>query len=320
MTVVAVTGAAGFVGRATCQALLDSGTGVRALVRKAQDGALVPSGATLVPSGDLAAAHDLQRALGGCDAVIHLAGRSSGTLDDLFAANSLTTERVCRAAAQGGVRRVVYVSSVKAVGERTFDRPMDENSSPTPTEPYGRSKLLGEETASRLGRELGLEVVIVRPPMVHGPGVGGNFSSLVTLSRLAARFPLPLGGIENRRSAIFVHNLADALGLLAHHPRVAGETLFVSDGAALSTPELMRTIGAALGIRVRLFAINPRTLLGIASLVRGRGQIDKLCASLEVNDRLLRRLTGWIPPYTFERAIALTVNAAAPLVSPDVRA
>lgn len=321
MALVAVTGAAGFIGRATCQALIDSGIDVRALVRSEPDKAILPAAVKLVVKGDLETADDLERSLSGSDAVIHLAARvptrgaqSAQADTSLFNANALATERVFRASARSGVKRFLYVSSVKAVGEQSFGGPLNENSPPHPTEPYGRSKLLGEETVKRLGAEMGIEVVVIRPPIVYGPGVGGHFSGLIKLARIASWIPLPLGGISNRRSVLFVHNLANALVMLSRHPAAAGETFFISDGGARSTPEMIRAIGSAIGAPSKLIAMSPSALMRLGSLAGAGAEIEKLCASLEVDDRRLRFQTGWVPPFSFEEAIAITVARSRPLV------
>lgn len=321
MALVAVTGAAGFIGRATCQALIDSGIDVRALVRSEPDKAILPPAVRIFVKGDLEAADDLERSLSGSDAVIHLAARvpdrgaqSAQADTTLFNANALATERLFRASARSGVRRFMYVSSVKAISEQSFGGPLNENSPPHPTEPYGRSKLLGEETVKRLGAEMGIEVVVIRPPVVYGPGVGGHFSGLIKLARIAHWIPLPLGGISNRRSVLFVHNLANALVMLSRHPAAAGETFFISDGRAQSTSELIRAIGIAAGAPSKLFPIGHTVLKNLGSLAGARAEIDKLCASLEVDDRRLRLQTGWVPPFSFEEAIAVTVARSRPLV------
>lgn len=337
MRCVAVTGAAGFVGRATCRMLLEWGAEVRALVRDASDAARLPLGVTVAPTGDLATATTLEAYLADCDTAIHLAARTtlprlggqralfsnsasklavdSGAIDG-FEVNPRMTEHVIRAAARAGVKRFVLVSSVKAVGERTFDSPMTPSSVPNPTESYGRSKLLSEEVARSLGSESGVEVIVVRPPMVYGPGAPGNFSALIALSRIAARIPLPFGGIGNRRSTLFVNNLAHALSVVACQPELTGETFYVSDGQPLSTPEIILCISSVMGRHARLFALAPATLLRFASLLGARAEVEKLCASLEVDDSAFRSLARWSPPYSFEQAIALTVNAGTELVSP----
>jgi nucleoside-diphosphate-sugar epimerase len=318
MTVVAVTGAAGFIGRATCQALINAGNDVRGLLRSDRARALLPAAVNIVVTGDLAHARDLERSVAACDAVIHLAARSSAesaqTAASIVAENSLVTERVIRAAAHGGAKRFLYVSSVKAVGEHNSAGAWSEETVPHPTEPYGQSKLAAEHTVQKLGPELGIEVVIIRPPMVYGRWVGGNFRQLCVLARISHWIPLPLAGIANRRSTLFVENLADALALLSNHPDASGETFFVSDGGPHSTPDIVRTIASALGRRAKLFSVSPQFLDVFAHLGGKGGEMKKLRASLEIDDTKLRRLTSWAPPYSFERAIALTVSAGGALV------
>ena len=319
---VAVTGASGFIGRATCRALVNEGARVLALVRtKPRRGAL-PSAAKLIVTGDLSDSDRLVAAFSGVESVIHLAARVPPTRRKAgdarsFEINSIITERIIRAAAQSAVRRVVYVSSVKAVGEETTGAPWTENTSPHPTDAYGQSKLLGEETVKRLGLETNLEVVVLRPPVVYGPGVGGHFPALMKLAKLSRWVPLPLGGIDNRRSLLFVHNLASALCLLSHHPGAAGRTFFIADGPPKSTPDIVRAMGFALGIRPRVYAVNQSHLESVARVVGLADEIRKMCASLEVDDSLLRSVTGWRPPFTFRDGISQTVARRFPLVSPN---
>jgi nucleoside-diphosphate-sugar epimerase len=273
-------------------------------------------------TGDLSNTDDLVAALSGVETVIHLAARVPSTRRKTtdapgFQINSVITERIFRAAAQSRVRRFVYVSSVKAVGEETTGVPWTENTPPHPTDAYGESKLLGEETVKRLGSETRLEVVVIRPPYVYGPGVRGHFPALVRLAKLSRWIPIPLGGIDNRRSVLFVHNLSSALSLLSHHAGASGRTFFIADGAPKSTPDIVRAVGIALGIKPRLYAVKPSYLESVGRVVGLGNEIRKVCASLEVDDTLLRSVTGWRPPFTFEDGISQTVARRFPLVSPN---
>lgn len=324
---VAVTGASGFIGRATCKALVASGNEVRALVRNDLRETILPPVVETVITGDLATADHLERALANTDVVIHLAARVPNRAGlrghaqaGFFDANVLATERVLRAAAGSGVKRFLYVSSVKAVAEQSSSSPLNEATPPDPTEPYGRSKLAGEETAKALGAALGIEVVVIRPPLVYGPGAAGHFWALIKLARLAHWVPLPLGGISNRRSFLFVDNLASALVLLSGHPASAGETFFIADGPAVSTSDLIRAIGVALGVRVKLFPIDSSMFKSLASLAGVGAEIEKLYASLEVDDARLRHKTGWVAPFSFEEAMAITVGRPLALVHQEAPA
>jgi nucleoside-diphosphate-sugar epimerase len=293
---------------------------VRALVRNESARAVLPDTVALAITDDLAQSEGIERALSGADAVIHLAARvpaeGTETEDTIFLhTNAFITERVVRAAARAGVRRFIYVSSAKAVGERSGVDSWNEDTKPQPSEAYGRSKLIGEKLARTLGAELEMEVVIVRPPMVFGPGVGGNFRQLIALARIGHWIPLPLAGISNRRSTLFVHNLADALVLLSHHPAAAGQTFFISDGTARSTPDIVRAMGAARGANARLFRVSQSALIAMARFARLGSRMEKLCASLEVDDARLRRITGWAPPFSFDEAIRLAVVPGTSLVT-----
>lgn len=322
MTLVAVTGAAGFIGKATTRALLNAGHEVRALVRDEPERGVFPPACKVVALGDLRSTNHLEAALSGAAAVIHLAARvpptpragSAATEASSIDENVRTTERVFRAAARAAVGRFVYVSSVKAVGEVSGNAVWTETTPPRPTHAYGVSKLLSEQIVTRLAAETATEAVIIRPPVVYGPGVRGHFSALLQLARIACWIPLPLGGISNRRSTLFVHSFANALVLLAHHPAAANKIFFISDGVARSTPEIIRVMGSAIGTRPKLFAVSPALVSGLGRLVGASGAIDKVFGSLEVDDSSLRTLLGWHPPFSFEEAIAHTAGRRLPLV------
>ena len=319
---VAVTGASGFIGRATCSALLREGVRVHALVRKKPRRGVVPSAANLIVTGDLSNTDHLLTALSGVETVIHLAARVPSTRpktsdERSFQINSVITERIFRAAAQSGVRRFVYVSSVKAVGEETTGIPLTENTPPHPGDAYGESKLVGEDTVKRLGSETNVQVVVIRPPVVYGLGVGGHFPALLKLAKISRWMPLPLGGINNRRSLLFVHNLASALSLISHHAGASGRTFFIADGPPKSTADIVRAMGRALGFRPRLYAVKQSYLESVGRVVGLANEVRKVGASLEVDDSLLRSLTGWRPPFTFQEGIAQTVARRFPLVSPN---
>ena len=326
MAVVAVTGASGFIGMATCRALLRAGFEVRALVRRLPQAGVFPTAAKVIETGDLSTSDGLEAAVQGADTVIHLAarvpagrGRVAPADANAFDVNVAASERLFRASARSGVRRFVYVSSVKAVGEKRTDTPWTENTPPQPTEPYGKSKLQAEEILRRVRTEGRTELVVVRPPVVYGPGVGGHFAALMKLAEFARFVPLPLAGLNNRRSTLFVHNLANALALLARHPAAADKTFFVSDGKAHSTAEIVKTMGMAMGAAPRLYAVSEARLKSVGRMLGIAAEIEKVSASLEVDDSLLRRTTGWNPPFTFEEAIAHTVGRHFPLVSPNTR-
>ena len=290
-----VTGASGFVGRALCERLAEEGAFVRAVVRRDVD---VPANERIVID-NIDERTDWTRALDSIDTVFHLgavAHITSPTPEhyaQMHRTNALGTAALANAAS-GHVERFVYVSSVKVGGESSGERPLRESDPPAPSDPYGRSKWEGE----RAVRAASARFSIVRPPLVYGPGVRANFLSLMRI--VDRRLPLPFGSVDNRRSLVYVRNLADALVAVAAIP---GETFYVSDGEDLSTPELIRRLAFALGIKPRLFRM-PRAFL--RALDRIVPSLDKLTGNLQVDTRKLRAF--WTPPFTVEQGLAETAR------------
>lgn len=296
---ILVTGANGFVGAALCRRLQADGRSVRAAVRS--QGVSVGSAAECVATGELSAAQDWRSALAGCDAVVHLAARvhvmndtAGDPLAEFRRVNVEGTLNLARQAASAGVRRFVYVSSVKVNGEATQPgHPFTEQQDPAPQDPYGISKHEAEVRLQALARETGLQVVVVRPPLVYGKGVRANFRALARA--VQAGVPLPLARVDNRRSLVGLANLVDFLVVCLDHPAAAGETFLVSDGDDLSTPELVRRMAAALGRRAWLLPVPPSLLVGAAALV-GKGEVARrLCESLQVDIRKAGAVLGWTP-------------------------
>ena len=279
---IAVTGANGFIGRTLCARLSRDGHAVRALVR-------VPIrelGREQIAVGDLAQFRDWSRALDGVQAIVHLAGYAHGRGDDaaLTAVNVAATRAAAEAACAGGVH-FLFASSIKVHGE-TADAPLRESSPLAPGERYARSKLEAENALRAIA---GLRLTVLRPPLVYGPGAKANFLSL--LRAVARGMPLPLATIDNRRSLIYVGNLVDAIVRCLDVPG----TFLVSDGEPVSTPQLCREIGEALGRPARLFPFPP------AMLPR------KLTGSLEVDDSAIRAL-GWRAPHTRKEGLKATAD------------
>ena len=306
---VLVTGANGFVGQPLCEELLRRGYQIRAAVRSHGQ---LSADAETVTVGAIDRETDWSDALSGVDAVIHLAARvhvmkdnAADPLAEFLKVNLYGTSNLAQQAASAGVKRFVYVSSVKVNGEQTtVNRPFLETDEPDPQDPYAVSKLHAEQDLQRIARETGLEVVIVRPPLVYGPGVKGNFISL--LAAIDRGIPLPLAGANNARSLVYVGNLVDALIACATHPAAAGETYLVSDGDDVSTAMLVDLVARSLGRSSRAFEF-PQGLLRAAATVLGRAeQLDRLFGSLRVNDEKLRRELGWSPPFTLEQGLQAT--------------
>lgn len=306
-----VTGASGFIGSRVCADAVERGIRVLGAVRRPD--AVLPSGVQRILMKDMSDPACLAPGLEGVDAVIHLAARvhvMRERTDDPLAAfravNVEGTRGLVRAAVTAGVQRFVYVSSVKVHGEGRPDAyaPSDPLRA---EDPYGQSKAEAEAVLRSEG--VGMVRAVVRPPLTYGPGVGGNFRRLLRWTDRASRWPLPLGGIPNRRSLVFVGNLSDALLHLATAPdrnRVAG-TWLVSDGEDLSTSELVARLGRAAGRPVRLVHC-PRALIRVAARLTGRAtEVDRLLGSLTVDTAGLRG-TGWSPRYTVDHGLRETVE------------
>jgi len=181
-----------------------------------------------------------------------------------------------------------------------------ETDPPAPQDPYGISKWEAEQVLHRVAAETGLEIVIVRPPLVYGPRVKGNFAQMLQV--LQRGIPLPLASVHNRRSLIYLGNLVDALLLCAMHPAAAGRTYLVSDGEDISTPELLRRLGMALGRPARLFPFPPSLLMGAAKLLDRRAQAERLLGSLRIDSSRIRRELGWQPPFTLQQGLQCTAE------------
>lgn len=307
---VLVTGASGFVGTHVLQALAASGASVRAAVRTP---AVVVPGVDCVPVGDLADGGDWTRALAGVDAVVHAAARVHATGaaardESAFrAVNVVATERLARACAAAGVRRLVFVSSVKVNGEATAERPFTADDAPQPDDAYGRSKLAAERVLARVAADTGLEVAIVRPPLVYGPGVGANFARL--MRAVARGVPLPLGGVHNRRSLVSAWNLADFVALLVRAPQAAGKVWLISDRDDLSTAELVRRLARAMDRPARLLPVPVGLLRAVAGLAGRGAEVRRLVDSLQVDATPAVRELDWRPVVDVDAALARTVEA-----------
>lgn len=308
---ILVSGANGFVGRALCVEAKRRGMAVRGAVRTHSN---LPSGVENLTIGAIDDETDWTAALRDVDVVIHLAARVhimresvSDPLAEFLKVNLEGTAHLARQAARAGVRRFVYVSSIKVNGEETQGRhPFTELDEPAPQDPYAISKWEAEKALWQVAKETSLEVIIVRSPLVYGPGVGGNFIGLFAAADKG--IPLPLGGADNARSLIYVGNLVDALITCAMHSSAAGQTYLVSDGKPISTANLADKIFQVLGRRSRSF-VFPLVLLRIAAALLGRSnQIDRLFGSLQINDRKIRRELNWTPPYSLEFGLRATAE------------
>jgi nucleoside-diphosphate-sugar epimerase len=303
---VLVTGANGFVGREVLQRL-NAMSGVQAVgsVRRA-DGL---TGARVVEVGDLTLQTDWSSSLAGADAVVHLAARvhlmQDTAADPLTAFRSVNmdgTLNLARQAAATGVKRFVFISSVKVNGERTQPgRTFTEADAPNPQDAYGQSKYEAEQGLRQLSACTGMEVVIVRPPLVYGLGVKANFAYLTRAVKWG--IPLPLGAVHNQRSLVALDNLVDFIVTCITHPKAANQTLLVSDGQDLSTTELVRGMAKAAGVPARLLPVPVWALQAGASLLAKGDAVQRLCGNLQVDISKARNLLGWVPPVSVEEGL-----------------
>lgn len=312
MKCVAITGATGFVGRSLCRAMLENDWKVRGVIRSEKHGADLPADVETVRVPSIGPDTDWSRALNGVDAVVHLAARvhvmnetAADPITEFREVNVHGSERLARMAAQAGVRRFVFISSVKVNGEGG-DITYTEKGPPAPEDAYGISKLEAELVLQKIAAGTGLEVVILRPPLIYGPGVKANFLRMVEV--VERGFPIPLASIHNHRSFIYLENMVHAIVTCVEHPDAAGQTYLVSDGHDVSTPELIRGIAAALGRPARLFPF-PASLLKFTGRLSGNSAaVDRLIGSLTVNISKIERELGWKPPCTIEQGIKETAT------------
>ena len=307
---ILVTGATGFVGRALVHAAVANGTPLRAAVRNAARAARRFADSRVafdsIAVGDVRASTDWSAALEGCEVVVHLANLAHATASaaELQEVNVDGTLALAQQACRLGVRRMVFLSSVKALGEASDGRPLRVEDPAAPVDAYGRAKLAAEKALRELASRSALEVTILRPPLVYGAGVRANFLAL--LRAVARGLPLPLASIRNRRSLVHVGNLSDAILACATAPQAAGRTYHVTDGEPVSTPALARAIGGALGRPARLLPCPPALLEFLAAAV-GRGEtVKRLTRSLELDDSALRDDLGWQPRITLEAGLRET--------------
>lgn len=312
MSCVAITGATGFVGRELLAQFVRRGWTTIGLVRGAVTQPL--RGVEYREIGELPGAACAAERLKDVEVLVHAAARvhvmSQRDAKGLAGFRHINVEgslNLARAASAAGVKRMVYLSSVKVNGECTPPgRPFRPDDLPNPGDAYAVSKAEAEAALAGLSRPLGLEMVFVRPPLVYGPGVKANFSALLRL--VAAGVPLPLASVDNRRSLVALANLGDFIFTTATHPAAAGRTFLVSDGVDLSTPELVRRIAAALGRPARLFPAPVSLLKFGGAVVGATAAVHRLCESLQADISSSQALVGWTPPVKIDDALVETVR------------
>ena len=309
---ILITGATGFIGTQLSETLANSGHHVRATARSAAPNS--PITREMVTC-DLESADNLDHLTLGCEAIVHLAGRAHvmsdnpATSESLYlSANVDVTRRLAQSAARAGVKRMILMSSVKVNGESTtIDAPFTSQDTPNPQDPYGRSKTQAEQVLWDVASTSELEGVVIRPPLVYGPGVRANFASLIGMVNRG--MPLPLGSIHNMRSFVAIDNLIDCVATALQSSNAAGQTFLVSDGNDLSTPELIRYIASALHKSPTLFPFPPVLLKLAATSAGKRSAYDRLCGSLTVDIALTKQKLSWTPPFTVQDSLQRTVDA-----------
>lgn len=301
MKKILVTGANGFIGKALTSRLVEEGFEVRGVSRGVAHGCM--------PIGYIDADTDWSPALDDVDSIVHLAARVhvmrdrvSDPLTAFRKVNVEGTAKLAREAARRGVRRFVFVSSIKVNGESTREgSPFRADDPPAPADPYGISKHEAEQVLLRIGREAGMEIVVIRPPLVYGPGVKANFEAMMRW--LLRGVPLPFGAIHNRRTLVGLDNLIDLIVACLSHPRAANEVFLAGDAEDLSTPDLLRRLAQALGVPSRLIRVPPSILESAAALLGKRVVAQRLCGNLQVDISKARRLLGWAPPVPVDEGL-----------------
>lgn len=308
-----ITGATGFVGSALLRRLSRDKARVAAAVLVGEDAGHLPAEVTRVAVEPLSGSSDYSAALKGVDTVIHLAARvhvmqetAADPLQEFRKVNRYGTERLARQAAENGVKRFVFMSTIGINGNCSGNTPFTETDDPKPHNSYSVSKLEAEIALREIGKATGMEVVIVRAPLVYGPGNPGNFIALLRF--VATGLPLPFASVHNLKSFLFVENLADALAACALRQNAAGQTYFVADGEDVSTPQLIRLVASGLGVPARILPF-PASLMRFAGGVLGKANaVEQLMGSLQVDCSKIRKDLAWIPPFSLAQGLDATAR------------
>ena len=305
-----VTGCTGFVGQYLVRSLLVQHN--TKVVCVGRNEAILPN-AGFIKIDDINGSTNWIEALKNIDIVIHLAARvhvmneiSANPITEFRKVNVDGTKQLAMQAAKAGVKRFVYVSSIKVNGEKTSFKPFEESDPTAPEDAYGISKYEAELMLQEVAKNTGLEVVIIRPPLIYGPGVKGNFLQLIKVLR--KRIPLPFGSINNLRSLLYVGNLVDALILCATHPAAAGKTYLISDGEDISTPGLVELISESLGFKAHLLKCPVFILNALGKITRKKEQINRLSESLQVDNSKIQKELGWKPKFTLREGLRKTLG------------
>lgn len=306
---ILITGATGFVGSSILPAIHTHNVNVlgrrKPLTHEVSD----------FFQAEINSSSDYTAGLKDVEIVIHAAARvhvvndkSAELLTEFRSTNTAGTLNFAKQAAQAGVKRFIFISSIKVNGEHTYrDKPFSADDKPSPEDPYGFSKAEAEEQLKKLSKETGMEVVIIRPPLVYGPGVKANFAAMMKLATLG--IPLPLGGVtNNRRSLVYIDNLVDLIVTCIYHPKAANQTFLVSDDDDLSTTRMIKELNMALGKKSWLLPV-PVILIEILGKLTGKSAIiNRLCGSLQVDISKTKALLDWQPPVSVKDAFTKTAS------------
>ena len=309
---ILVTGATGFVGQALVGGLREAAYDIRACSRRT-DIAFHRS-VNLFQIGELSKNSDWRHALHDADVVIHLAARvhvmsenAEGPLAKFREVNAFATLNLARQAAEAGVKRFIFISSIKVNGELTEGEPFKSGDKFVPTDPYGLSKYEAEQGLLALAKETGMEVVVIRPPLVYGPGVRANFASMMKWVNKGV--PLPLGAIHNQRSLVALDNLVNFIIYCIDHPKARNEVFLISDGEDVSTTELLHKVAKAFGKRAFLLPVPVSWMIFAAKFVGKADVANRLFGSLQVDSSKARVLLGWKPVITMDGQLKKTAEA-----------
>lgn len=312
MKSILVTGADGFVGGYLCEQLLLKGFRVKAAVCKKFRCGSVPLGVEVVEIEPIGFDTDWTTAIDGVNIVIHLAARVHAVKDaaadplvEYRRVNTHGTETLAKAAQMYGVRRFIYMSSVKVNGEGR-NTPYTENDVPQPEDSYGISKFEAEQILREISIRSGLEFVILRPTLIYGPKVRANFLKLMRI--VSSGFPIPFGSINNLRHFVYIGNCVDATIACIDHPKAVGETFLVSDDRRVSTGELVRLLALFMGVKPRLFPFPVSILKTIGDLLGKKDEVIRMLCSLYIDNSKIKKTLGWEPPYSIEEGIRETVK------------
>ena len=314
MKKICVTGANGFIGKALCEALILSGNSVRGFVRHLDKNVNFGS-IEHISVGDISSNTIWKDQLHGYDCIVHCAGKAhvmnkKNELEVYHIVNTEGTKRLAEQAVEAGVKRLVFLSTVKVNGESTGNidntKIFTNNDRPDPKDAYSISKLEAENTLWEIASKTDLEVVVLRLPLVYGYGVKGNLERLMKLIYFG--IPLPFSLIKNKRSLIGIDNLVDVLMKCIEHPDAKGKTFLVSDGEDLSTPDLLRYISSAIGGSVRLFPFPITLLKFFGFVIKKSPEIDRLIGSLQIDSCYVKQILDWTPPVSIQEGIKRMVK------------